>query len=158
MPAIPYKPFPDESPADRPTPYLSAHALPEAFGVNIGEALHRSGDELFGRAKALQELRNQADADELHSKYVIESSKLRAQYQSSEGKDAPDRLEGHMKDLETLRQQIGSEAKNDFTRKLYDGHTRGFMAREVYSAAQHAATENKRYNNKVLDDKLVSVH
>lgn len=158
MASIPYKPFPDVTPTDRPTPYLSTRAMPEAFGVNIGEALSRSGDELFGRAMALQQLRNQSDADELYSEYIIESSKLRAKYQTLEGKDAPDQFEKHAKDLDDLRQQIGGKASNNFTRKLYDSHTRGFMSREVYSAAQHAATENKRYNHKVIDDKEISVH
>jgi hypothetical protein len=158
MPAIPYKPFPDQEPTDRPTPYLNVRALPEAFGVNIGEALHRSGDELFGRAMALQQVRNHSDADELSSKYIIEAGKLRAQFNSLEGKNSPDALEQHGEDLENLRTKIGSEAKNDFTRKLYDGHTRGFMAREVFAAGGRAGEQNKQYNHKVIEDGKIAVH
>lgn len=158
MASIPYKPFPSTTPTDRPTPYLNVRAMPEAFGVNIGEALARGGDELFGRAMALQQLENQSAADDLSNEFIIQSSDLRAKYHSLEGKDAPEQLEKYARDLDELRGKIREGARNPYTGKLYDSHTRGFLAREVYSGAQHAATENKRYHNKVIDNKEVAAH
>jgi len=165
MAQVPYKPVPDVAYADNPAPYFHINAISDAFGANIGQALshlgsqiEHSSDQLFGRAVALQQLKNQSRADELSTQYTIESSDLRAKFQSLEGKAAPDQLMAHEKDLENLRVKIGGQAENDFTRKLYDSHTRGYLGREIYSAAGHAATENKKYNKKVVNDREIDVH
>jgi len=71
MAQVPYKPVPDVQPEDRATPYFHVNAVSEAFGANIGSAIshlgsqiEQSSDQLFGRAVALQKLRNETEADQ----------------------------------------------------------------------------------------------
>src|SRR5262245_32507513 len=95
MAQVPYKPVMDVSPGDRPTPYFHLNAVADAFGANIGQALshlgaqmERSSDELFNRAVALQQLKNETEAREADAQYMIESGKYHAEFNSLQGKNA----------------------------------------------------------------------
>jgi hypothetical protein len=155
MAQVPYKGVPDVAPEDRATPYFHLNAISDAFGANIGQAIshlggqiEKSSDELFGRAIALQKLRNETEADQAISDYMIKSAPLRADYNSKQGRDAVDSYPGHIKELDGLRTDIRKSLTNADAQRRYDASSRGFMGREIFSAAGHSATQNKLWANK----------
>lgn len=151
MPRVPYQPFSTATPtggAER----VSVSTPPEAFGVNIGHALsaigsttEQVGSELFGRAIALQDLRNEADARDAQTQYATQASELHAQYGALEGKAAADGLQGYLKSQNDLRLQIRGGLKTLNAQRMYDSDTLPFMQRNIFSAASHAADENKKF-------------
>jgi hypothetical protein len=154
MASVPYKGVPEVAPEDRAAPYFHLNAVADAFGANIGSALshlgsqiERSSDELFGRAVALQKLRNETEADEAISKYMVQSAPLRAEFNSKQGRDAVDSLKPHIAELDALRMDIRKGLTNQDAQRRYDASSRGFMGREIFSASGHSATENKRWAN-----------
>src|SRR5262245_26769803 len=158
MAQVPYTGVPQAEAQDRPTPYFHINAISDAFGVGIGRAisemgtaLQHSGDVLFGCAVALQQVRNESDADDAATQFIIQSSDIRSKYMATEGKDSPDSLMAHNKSLEDLREKIRGGLSNPDSQRRYDGHTRGYLAREVYSASMHAATQNKVYNKRTIE-------
>ena len=69
MAQVPYSPVPAIAPTEAATPKPSVNAPAAAFGAAAGEAmsglgrtLERTGDELFGRAIAIQNLNNETEA------------------------------------------------------------------------------------------------
>lgn len=154
MAQVPYKGVPDVQYEDRSTPYFHLNAVSDAFGANIGQALshlgsqmERSSDELFGRAIALQKLRNETEADQAISDYMIKSAPLRADFNSKQGRDAVDSYPGHIKDLDSLRTDVRKSLSNQDAQRRYDASSRGFMGREIFAGAGHAATQNKKWAN-----------
>lgn len=151
MARVPYTPVPDVAP-QAPGEQFSVTTPGAAFGENIGAALkqlggttEQAGSELFSRAIALQELRNQTDAREAQTEYATESSKLHAQFNSLEGKAAVDGLDPYLAAQADLRKQIRSRLTSPMAQQHYDADSLPFMQRNVFSAAGHAADENKKY-------------
>jgi hypothetical protein len=151
VPQVPYQPV---STAE---PIVSGEKIQiqtpgAAFGENVGAALRQLGtttdqvgNELFGRAMALQDLRNETDAREAQSKYAEQASLLHAQYGALEGKAAADGLPAYIKAQNDLRNQIRGTLTTAYAQRFYDRDTLPFMQRNVFSAAGHAADQNKRF-------------
>jgi hypothetical protein len=149
MPQVPYQPFSTEQPQSGGE-RVSVSTPPAAFGVNVAQAveglggqLEKSGDELFTRAMALQDLRNETDAREAQTQYAEKASELHAQYGALEGKAAADGLQGYIKAQADLRTQFRDGLKTQFAQRYYDRDTLPFMQRNIFSAAGHAADQNK---------------
>ena len=157
---IPYQPFPTERPIERtPTGGLSVSTPPAAFGENIAQALYRVGaaqeqfgkieahvgDELFTRALALQNLRNETEAKEADAQYMIKAGELHAAYSTLEGKHAVDGFPKYQADLQEARQGIREGLSNDAARRFFDSSALSTMSRSIFNGAGHAATENKKY-------------
>lgn len=149
MPQVPYQPFTTAQPTS-PGEKESVSTPGAAFGENVGQALsnlgtttEHAGDELFNRALALQELRNEADARNAQSDYATKSSLLHAQYGALEGQAAADQLPKYMKDQQDLRTQIRGSLGSPNAQKMYDADSLPFMQRNIFSAAGHAADQNK---------------
>lgn len=151
MAQVPYQPYSTAEPSGGGE-RLSVSAPPAAFGANIGAALQglgstteQVGGELFSRAMALQELRNETDAREKQTDYAEKASMLHAQYGSLEGKAAVDALPAYIKSQADLRSEIRGTLGTSFAQRFYDRDTLPFMQRNVFSAAGHAADQNKRW-------------
>lgn len=151
MPQVPYQPFPTVTPQS-PGEQISVATPGAAFGENINSALRemgstveKAGDELFTRAKALQDLRNEADAREAQSDYATQASLLHADFSAKEGKDAVDALPGYLQAQRDLRTSIRGGLKTPMAQRYYDADSLPFMQRNIFSAAGHAADQNKRY-------------
>lgn len=152
MPQVPYDPTPNVAPQANPTPLRSANAPADAFGANIarateglGKALEGAGNEIFARAISMQELNQQAEANEAIANYQMRLGESHADYHTSMGKNAVDGLNPFIKSTEDLRVEVGKGLSSDYARKVYDSATRNTRSRTIFSAASHAATENKRY-------------
>lgn len=151
MAQIPYTPYSTVDPSGGGGERVTVSTPPAAFGVNVAQAveglggqLEKSGDELFTRAMALQDLRNETDAREAQTSYAEKASELHAQYGALEGKAAADGLQGYIKAQADLRTQYRDGLKTQFAQRYYDRDTLPFMQRNIFSAAGHAADENKR--------------
>lgn len=150
MPRVPYEPYPTAQPqggGER----VSVQTPGAAFGENIGQALEglgttteKVGGELFQRAIALQELKNEAEARDAQTEYATKASLLHADFGALEGKAAADRLPGYLKDQADLRTSIRDRLSNPMVQRFYDVDTLPFMQRNVFSAAGHAADQNKK--------------
>ena len=97
MPAIPYSPVPQVSPQENPTPSVRENTPIGAFGGQVAEAIQglgavteKAGNELFGRAVALQQLNNETEAREADAKYMMAAGDIHAKFNALEGKDRVD--------------------------------------------------------------------
>src|SRR6266568_181255 len=151
MPQVPYNPVPN-APNLVETPKVHVESPAAAFGGSVGEALSglgrtlgHAGDELFQRALALQNLRNETEAKEADAQYMMEVGKLHANYSSLQGKAAVDALPKYQEDIQNLRQQMRGNLSNDMARKMFDGSSLSTMGRTIFNGAGHAATENKKW-------------
>ena len=109
MPQVPYQPYPTGQP-QTPSTQIGVQTPGAAFGENIGAALQhigatgeQVGGELFARAIALQDLRNENEARDAQVAYATQSADLVAKFNAREGKDKVDHLDGHLADLKALR-------------------------------------------------------
>jgi hypothetical protein len=150
MPEVPYRPVPDVAPSARPTPFINIGANPAAFGVNIGQALEHAGasldadgNELFSRALALQQLKNQAEHDQLVSKYEAQLGQIHADYTSMQGLNAVNAQAEYNQKILDLRTQIGEEASNPQVRRMYDSSSLSMQGRTLFNFAGHAGTQLK---------------
>lgn len=162
MPSVPI--LPSVAPQDIAIPKFRVDTPLAAFGgasaqatEAFGSQLAHAGDELFKRAEALQQLKNETEARDADAQFQIEAGKMHAQYNSLEGLQAgPDALEKHTKDLEELRQKVRGGLSNDAARKLYDGPSTSTMGRTIFSAAGHSAQQMKVANDRSLDAQMTA--
>lgn len=150
MAQVPYQPFSTANP-ESGGEKLSVSTSPAAFGVNVGQAIQglgatteQVGNELFTRAMALQELRNETDAREAQTRYAEKASLLHAEYGALEGQAAADGLPAYIKSQSDLRDEIRGGLNTAHAQRFYDRDTLPFMQRNIFSAAGHAADQNKR--------------
>lgn len=152
MPQVPYNPVPTVAPTERGTPSINVSTPAAAFGGTVGPALEHlgkqfehTGDELFKRAIALQELQNDTVAREADTQYMIKAGELHAKFSSLEGANAsPAALKQYSADLQSLRTSIRQGLPNDAARKIYDPSSMQTMGRSIFNGAGHAATQMKR--------------
>lgn len=151
MPVVPYKPYPDQQAQPIGVGGVRVQTPSEAFGANVGRAIEhlgevgqRASNELFNRAVALQEVNNETEANEGKAKFIMEAGKLHGEYMASLGTNAPKSLDAHIADLNNLRTSIRDGLSNSSVRRKYDAESLGFMARNVFSASGHAASEGKK--------------
>src|SRR5258706_15751993 len=90
MPAVPYSPVPDVAPQNIPTPKLRVDTPPAAFGANVAQAIDhlgstegQVGNELWSRAIAMQQLRNETEATEATAQAAMRSDKLFTDFEST---------------------------------------------------------------------------
>ena len=151
MAQVPYSPVPTAQPT-APGESVSISTPGAAFGENIGAAIEKLGstvgqvgNELFARSIALQDLADENAARAAQTKFAMGASQLHAEYSAKTGKDAADSLQGFLDAQAQLRQQVGSGLGAPQARKYYDADSLPFMQRNIFSAAAHAAEENKKY-------------
>lgn len=152
MATVPYSPVPSVAPQLAPQPMARVDAPVAAFGgataaaiSNLGRTVEGSSNELFARAIALQQLNNEAEANQAVANYDIAAGKIHAEYSALQGKAAADAYPKYQSDLESTRQNIRSGISNPMAAKMFDGPSLSMMGRTVFNGAGHAAQENKNY-------------
>jgi hypothetical protein len=153
MAVVPYTGAPSVSPQNQPIPREWTFAPPAAFGGDtaqaeqkLGGAFAQSGNELFSRAMAMQQLANSSEAQEAISNYIIQASKIHANLSAMQGKDAVNYFNGqYAPDLHNARESIRNGLSNPMVQKLYDADSRSFEARTIFNGAGHSAHENTSY-------------
>ena len=151
MPSVPYSPTPDVSPQNITTPKLRVDTPPAAFGANIAQAIDhlgstegQVGNELWSRAIAMQQLRNETEATEKSAQYIQASDKLFTDFEGQKrGLNAVAGEEEHRKAQDDLRKQMRSTVSNPMAQKMFDSKTFGDFNRALFNGARHAAAENR---------------
>jgi hypothetical protein len=157
MPQVPYSPYPNVQEEAAPAAGPRVDTPGAAFGENIGQAIERfggqvgqAGNELFGRAIALQDLDNENTARE---RVVGTSQKMaieQANFDALQGKERSDALMGHLQTLESLRQE-GAQGLNLMARRLYHAEVASLQNRFTAIAAGRAGEALKDYTIKTYE-------
>lgn len=149
---VPYSGAPQVSPELRPRGSISGAAPAQAFGAasaeatqRLGAEVARTGDEIFARAIALQQLDQQAEASNAYSEFVKQQGVKFANYETLQGKEAVDSYKPFIDDLSSAREEFSGKLNSDYARKIFDNESRSFLAHTTMSAARHSATQNKNY-------------
>lgn len=152
MAQIPYSPVPTVAPTEAATPGFRLNTPEAAFGgataaaiEGLGHVTEQAGNELFGRAIALQQLNNESEAREADAKYMMAAGDLHAKYQALEGKARVDAFPQYSKDLQDLRVKIRGSLSNPMAMKLYDASSLSTMGRSIFNGAGAAASANKEW-------------
>ena len=147
---VPYDPV-AQAPGLRPTPSVGVNTPPAAFGVNVAEAashlgqvVQGSGQELFDRAYAMQDLQVHADVNARLADMANKSMNLEADYSNLEGKNAVDGLPDFLGKLDKTRQEAG-DGLSPIGQSYYDTESRNWRNRIAWSGVDHAKNEQKRY-------------
>lgn len=156
MPAVPYSPVPTVAPSGQGLPSPSVQGVPEAFGAgmvqsasNLGKAMEASGNELFTRALAIQQMNNETEARQGDADYMIAAGKLHADFSALKGKAAADAFPKYQQDLNDLRMKTRAGMSNPMAAKMFDAQSLSTMGRTIFNGAGHAASENKSWQGQV---------
>src|SRR5215469_12215955 len=107
MAQVPYNPIPEAQPASPNARLGDAPVIPEAFGINIGQAVTGFGNELASRALKIQEDKNTNAADAATVEFMKQSGAEHAKFAAMEGKERDDYYQQHVDNLEKIRQRVG---------------------------------------------------
>lgn len=151
MAQVPYTGAPQVQPSNQAIPNVSGEAPADAFGTGIaaatgefGQAVSKSGDVIFQRAMAMQELANQSLARERDAQYIIEVGKLHAEFNSLQGPAAMQAFPKYQQDINALRLELSKDL-NPAAKRMFDASARSTMARTIFNGAGHAAVQNKKW-------------
>lgn len=167
---VPYAPVPTEKVNAGGTPGLNVSVSATAFGSqaaeaqgaaakmvehadvalygqisDLGKEFGKVGNEMWERAVALQQLRNDTEARNAEAKYMLDAGTLHANYNSLTGKAAVDAFPGYMEGLKAAREKIRDTLSNDDSKRRYDGPSQTLLSRSIFNGAGHAATANKQW-------------
>lgn len=152
MPGVPYDPVPSIAPTEAATPRPNVNAPVGAFGGEVAHAIEglgavttHAGNELFGRAVAIQQLNNETEAREADAKYMIGAGDLHAKFNSLEGQERVKAFPQYTKDLQDLRVKTRNDLSNPMAQKMYDASSLSTMGRSIFNGAGAAATANKEW-------------
>lgn len=152
MPQIPYSPVPSIAPSESATPGFRLNVPEGAFGGGVAAAteglggkVSEVGNELFGRAVALQQLNNESEARDADTKYMMTAGELHAKYNALEGKDRVDAFPQYSKDLAETRTKLRDGLSNQMAQKMYDASSLSTMGRSIFNGAGAAASANKEW-------------
>lgn len=152
MPRVPYSGVPEIAPGGVPLSRYRADVSETTFGGNVGAALsglggtlQRSGEELFQRGKAMQELFNASEANEAAAQYTQLAGQREIDYKLSQGKDAVLAYPQYSKDLADLRTTVRKGVTSPDAQRLFDNETRRTFSSLTLSGAGHAATQNRNF-------------
>jgi len=152
MAQIPYSPVPTVAPSEAPTPGFRLNTPEGAFGggeagatQGLGQSISSTGNELFGRAVAMQQLNNEAEARDADTKYMMQAGTLHADFSSLEGADAKAAFPKYQKDLADARVKLRDSLSNPMSQKMFDAQSLSTMGRSIFNGAGHAAQQFKNY-------------
>lgn len=146
---IPYNPIPQVGSAGAA---MSGVAPPAAFGSETAQALshfgdvaQRSGDEIFARGIAMQQVNEQANANKAAADFTTELGKIHADFTSKLGSDAVNSFPAYQQAVNDLRQKYRGSLNSPYAQNLYDADSRNMQARAMWSASEWAGQQNRAY-------------
>jgi len=155
---LPYSPVPVETEKLQPTPDIHVNAPIEAFGSpqahalgQLGQATSKIGDEIYTRAQAMQQIKNQADARQAYVDMSQEGQQLYENFASKGGADAgPDQLKAFQQGMNDLRDKYRKTMTNVDAAHEFDAYSTSELVRLGNLAAGHAARQLKVYNDSAV--------
>lgn len=152
MPQVPYQPYSEVPAQDIPTPNIHVQTPEGAFGQgtalamkHLGTTMEHSGDELFHRAIALQELDNETKARQADLQVAKESGEEHAAFDALPGDQKAQQLSAHSDRLIAIYNKNREGLPNDSARKKFDAFALGNVGRSIFNAAGAAGTANRQY-------------
>jgi hypothetical protein len=152
MAEVPYTGVPQVSPNLPSTPSIRPNVSADAFGAGIAQASARSGaelmaagNELFGRAYAMQQLDQHAEASLALADATDQVSALHTDYRSTAGMEAKNGYEPFVKNINEIIDKGKENLGSDYARQIYDDQVRHMRRATLESAGSHAASEFKNY-------------
>ena len=94
----------------------------------------------------MQQLNEQANADEAISKFTITQAQKFADFTMLKGKQAVDGLQPYLADLEKSRVEIGQNLSSPYAQRLYLHGSKSEQTRNAFAVAKHAGDEGRQYN------------
>lgn len=161
MAVVPYRPVPNVEAQTAPVRPEFVQTSPQAFsavgaalehlGANTGEA----GNEVFGRAIAMQDLHNQTLTDQANTTFMSGATKSISDFNSQLGNNAgPVQLDKLQSDLEVQRQQVRASLPNPMAQKQFDLESHNFVGRMFVSAAAHSGSEMRSVAHQTVQAKI----
>lgn len=151
MPKIPYQPYPDVVPGSGAIPKIGVSTPPDVFGANIGGALQSAGaaiergaNELYDRALAFQQMRNETTARNISVDVATQMGQMREDYLQKRGVDAAPALRDYQQQLQDYRQKTLENIQNPFVKKMVDSEVTGRINRDLDYAGNHSAEETRK--------------
>jgi hypothetical protein len=164
MANVPYTPVPTVSPTAHAQSRYQVSVSEANFGGDVGRALsslggtlRQSGDELFTRGLAMQELYNRSEAQNADALYMETVGKLHAEYNALQGKNAVDAYPGYVDSIKKAQADIREGLSNDTSRRLFDASSKGTMGRTIFNGAGYAASQNKAYANSASQARVAAI-
>lgn len=157
MAQVPYSPVPEIRPALEPTPRPQIDTPLAAFGgltaeatAHFGSTLDKVGDELFARAAAMQEMNQQAKADQASVDAATTMGQLHAKYTTLTGDAAVQAYPQYQKDLADTIAKSREGLESPYAQQYFDRDTRRFQMNYLTTAGSYAAQQNKQFNKDTL--------
>jgi len=133
--------------------YSNVRATSDAFGGQIGEAISGAGKTLQGLSNEAMDYATKVGAqaveasadDKIVNGFVPAAAKLRADFYQLKGKDALAGQDAYINNLQALREQYTSTARNPYEKQLLNGYMVKHAANEVDGAIRYADNENTTY-------------
>lgn len=149
MPKVPYQPYSDVAPSGA---NISVPTPPEAFGVGVAKAteglggeIERSGDKLFNRAIAIQQLNNEAEAEQANLRLMDEVGGLHANYNALQGEERVKAYPKYRQDLLAAHARVSGSLSNDMARRMYDRAALTTIGRTIFNGAGAAASAQREW-------------
>ena len=150
MPKAPYTPNVDVALSGQEIPEFRPTVRPEAFGVNVGQAIEKlgstfeqAGNQVFNTAVQLQEEHLRTKAMNASTQYYAQTAKTRQDFLAAEN-PGPEGLQKYIKDIGDARDKIRGTIAEPYAQRLYDNETRVDLERAYTAGAVHAATGTRR--------------
>lgn len=134
-----------------PSPGYHVNTPVEAFGGATAQALEHLGhvgaevsNEIYSRAKALQDLQNDQEATQADTDFMMKSAQLHADFGALQGEAKAKAFPDYIKNVQKVRGDVGATLSNPMAKRMYDKPSRSFMAREIFNGAGQAASAQKQ--------------
>ncbi len=153
MAQVPYSPIPDVTASFPPTPEVHVNTPEAAFGGATAAALSKLGstgnevsNELYQRASAMQQLKNETDSRAASIDFATQADQRLAQFKTQFGENAgPEQYAQYQKDIADLRNKSRQGLNNPMSQKMYDADAAGVTINSLKYGAFHSAEQLKQY-------------
>ena len=108
-----------------------------------GNVLDKTGDELFRRAIALQEITNETATNEAISGYETEQGLADGNFTALKGNNAVGQYSKYLDDSKERRNRIRESLANDAQKRGFDLRSMAAQGRSFREASRHMGTEQK---------------
>jgi hypothetical protein len=156
MPKAPYTPNVDVALSGQEIPEFRPTVRPEAFGVNVGQAIEKlgstfeqAGNQVFNTAVQLQEEHLRTKAMNASTQYYAQTAKARQDFLAAEN-PGPEGLQKYIKDIGDARDKIRGTIAEPYAQRLYDNETRVDLERAYTAGAVHAASGTRKATQQAL--------
>lgn len=161
MAQVPYNPVPEVRPQLDPTPRPQIDTPLAAFGgltaeatTHFGGALDKVGDELFARAAAMQEMNQQAKADQASIAAATQMADLHTKYTTLTGDAAVQALPKYNADIADVVAKSRAGLESPYAQQQYDRDTRRFQMQYLTTAGSYGAQQAKQFTKDTIQAKI----